>query len=64
MTADRPRDAILIAAAQAGAALEDLAGLADEIYARSLPGTPTTAPQMTASRTGRCGWRPPSTARG
>ena len=30
-------DAILIAAARAGAALEDLAGLAAEIYSRSLP---------------------------
>jgi hypothetical protein len=37
-------DAILIAAAQAGAALEDLAGLAGEIYARSLPGTPDDGP--------------------
>jgi len=33
-------DAILIAAARAGAALEDLAGLAAEIYARSLPDAP------------------------
>jgi len=37
-------DAILIAAAQAGAALEDLAGLAGEICARSLPGTPDDGP--------------------
>jgi hypothetical protein len=58
-------DAILAAAARAGAAQQDLAGLAAEIYARSLPDPDRT---MTArargSRTGRCGWRPPSAAPG
>jgi hypothetical protein len=38
-------DAILVAAAAAGAALEDLAGLAAEMYARSLPGTPDDGPE-------------------
>ncbi len=37
-------DAILIAAAKAGAALADLAGLAAEIYARSLPDTSGDGP--------------------
>jgi Domain of unknown function (DUF222) len=37
-------DAILIAAAKAGADLRDLAGLAAEIYARSLPDTPGDGP--------------------
>jgi Domain of unknown function (DUF222) len=34
----------LLAAAQAGAELQDLAGLAAEIYARSLPGTRDDGP--------------------
>ena len=37
-------DAILVAAATAGAALADLAGLAAEIYARSLPDTSGDGP--------------------
>ena len=37
-------DAILVAAAKAGAALEDLARLAAEIYTRSLPDTPGDGP--------------------
>jgi hypothetical protein len=37
-------DAILVAAARVGAALEDLAKLAAEIYARSLPDTPDGGP--------------------
>ena len=36
----RPADAILVTAAKAGMDVRDLAGLAGEIYARSLPGDP------------------------
>jgi hypothetical protein len=39
-------DAILVAAARAGAALADLAALAAEIYARSLPDTPDDGPDQ------------------
>ncbi|HYB14498.1 MAG TPA: DUF222 domain-containing protein [Streptosporangiaceae bacterium] len=38
-------DAILVAAAEAGAAQQDLAGLAAEIYARSLPDAPGDRPE-------------------
>ena len=56
-------DEILLTAAGTGMDLRDLAGLAGEIYARSLPGTPT-AIRTRRSRTGRCGWRPRSAAPG
>ena len=55
-------DAILVAAAEAGMDLPDLAALAAEIYARSLPDAPDNA-RTRRSRTGPCGWRPPSRAR-
>ena len=44
-----------------GMGLRDLAGLAGEIYARSLPADPDG--QDRRSRTGPSGWRPRSTAR-
>ena len=55
-------DEILIAAARAGAHQEDLAELAAEIYARSLPHSDDD-PEP-GSRTVRSGWRRPSTAPG
>ena len=72
-------DAILLGAAAGGADVADLAGLAGEIYARSLPrdkikdkdadgdaeeGPARAARRMRRSRTGACGWRPRSGARG
>ena len=58
-------DAILLTAARSGADLQGLAELAAEICTRSLPRTRTAV--RTGSRrwrTGRCGWRPRSRARG
>ena len=56
-------DAILVAAARAGMDLRDLAGLAAEIYARSLPEDPgKDRDQGFEDRS--VGWRPPSTAPG
>jgi len=43
----QPADAILVAAARAGADLQGLAELAAEIYARSLPGTSGDGPDQT-----------------
>ena len=57
-------DAILLAAAGTGMDLRDLAGLAGEIYARSLPEDPDEVPGSRRSRTGPSGWRRRSTARG
>ena len=74
-------DAILLGAAAGGADVADLAGLAGEIYARSLPrdkikdgdgdgdgdgeeGAGRGRMRMRRSRTGSCGWRPRSGARG
>ena len=56
-------DEILLTAAKTGMGLQDLGGLAGEIYARSRSGSPT-AIRTRRSRTGRCGWRPRSAARG
>ena len=55
-------DEILLGAAGAGMDLRDLAELAAEMYARSRPDNPDSDPDGD-SRTGRCGWRPRSTAR-
>ena len=52
-------DDILITAAKAGMRREDLAGLAAEIYARSLT-DPATTIRAWRSKTGRSGWRPRS----
>ena len=56
-------DGILLTAARGGARTEDLAALAAEIYARSLPDTGRTT-RSHPSRTGSSGWRPRSPARG
>ncbi len=56
-------DAILVAAATAGADLTDLVQLAAEMYTRSLP-EPTTISRRKPLRTGRSGWRPPLMAPG
>ena len=58
-------DTILVAAARSGMDVRDLAGLAGEIYARSLPEDPGTRGRwMRRSRTARSSWRRRSRARG
>ena len=65
-------DAILLGAAAGGADVADLAGLAGEIYARSLPRTKDqdqdqdgrARARTRRSRTGRSAWRPRSGAPG
>ena len=57
-------DAILLTAAQAGMDVRDLAGLAAEIYARSLPADPDPEKDQAFGDRSRHGWRPRSTAPG
>ena len=57
-------DAILVTAARAGMDLRDLAALAAELYERSRPDLPRMRTRAWRLRTGRCGWRRRSTARG
>ena len=57
-------DAILLGAAAGGADVADLAGLAGEIYGRSLPkDQDKTRTRTRRSTSGRSGWRPRSRAR-
>ena len=56
-------DTILVTAARAGMDVRDLAGLAAEIYARSLPAARVRT-GIRGSRTGPSRWRPRSTAPG
>ena len=57
-------DAILLGAAEGGAELRDLAGLAAEIYARSLPEDPGKKQDQAFEDRVGAGWRPRSTAPG
>ena len=57
-------DAILLGAAAGGAGLRDLAGLAAEIYARSLPEMTRTRSRSRRSGTGPSSWRRRSAAPG